>query len=342
MAKKHYIIPIFVPHEGCPHDCVFCNQREITGVQTAMTPDKAEKIIEEYLSTMDSNESRIEIAFYGGSFTGLKMKKQIELLEVAYKYCKKGLVDNLRLSTRPDYIDEEILDNLAKYKVRVIELGVQSFVEEVLEASRRGHTIKDVIEASKLIKKSGFDLGIQLMPGLPRSTWESMLYSVRQAIKLRPTLVRIYPTLVIKDTYLAELYHQGEFTPLTLETAVEVCKEELKLFRENDIQVIRIGLQPSSGVNKEAVIAGPFHPAFRQLVESDLVLDKIQQYLGDTVNTGELKLRINPRFNSVVRGQKNKNIKNLKCKYGVELKIELDNELKFGKVFDVSHNSFIM
>ncbi|SJZ63193.1 elongator complex protein 3 [Selenihalanaerobacter shriftii] len=335
MKSKHYIIPIFVPHAGCPHDCVFCNQREITGVQEGMTSNKAERIIQEYLSTISQERSKVEIAFYGGSFTGLDINRQTELLRVAYKYCKKGLVDNLRLSTRPDYIDQEILDNLAKYNVEVIELGVQSLVERVLKAAKRGHTADDVIKATKLIKESNFKLGIQLMPGLPQADQKSMLYSAQQTVKLAPDLVRIYPTLVIKDTYLAKLYSQDKFVPISIDEAVNICKEELSLFKKNNIPVIRIGLQPSDGVNKESVIAGPFHPAFRQLVESRLVLDKIKQFLNEQIkqiNQNNLILRINPRFNSTVRGQKNSNLKEFKNRYGLKVQIELDEKLKVGEI----------
>ncbi|MBM7623553.1 elongator complex protein 3 [Sporohalobacter salinus] len=327
MAKRHYIIPVFVPHQGCPHDCVFCNQREITGFQEEMTPKKVERIIEEYISTMDRKNSKIEIAFYGGSFTGLEIKDQTRLLEVAYRYCQKGLVDNLRLSTRPDYIDREILTNLTKYNVQVIELGVQSLVNKVLQASCRGHTAEDVVKSSQLIKEFGFDLGIQLMPGLPESTEDSMIYSVQKAVGLVPDLVRIYPTLIIGGTQLAELYYQGDFKPLTLMEAVEICKQELKLFRTYGIPVIRIGLQPSSGVNKEAVIAGPFHSAFRQLVESSLALERIKTYLGDNVNEDQLTFKVNSKFNSVLRGQKNNNLKVLKEEYGIETKVEIDDSL---------------
>ncbi|KXS45470.1 Radical SAM superfamily protein [Candidatus Frackibacter sp. WG12] len=332
MSKRHYIIPIFVPHAGCPHDCVFCNQREITGLQEMMTPKKAEQIIKEYLNTMDHNNSKIEVAFYGGSFTGLDIKRQSELLSVAYKYCEEGVVDNLRLSTRPDYIDQTILDNLSKYNVEVIELGVQSLVPKVLEAAYRGHTVEDVIRASKLIRKNQFKLGIQLMPGLPESDWESMLYSAQKTVELGPDLVRIYPTLVIKDTYLSKLYKKDKFTPLSLEEAVEICKEELKLFRQHQTPVIRLGLQPSDGVNKEAVIAGPFHPAFRQLVESRLVLESIIDFLGDEIESDELILKVNPRFSSTVRGQKNSNLKLLQEKYEVEIKVKIDNNLQLREI----------
>lgn len=332
MANKHYIIPIFVPHEGCPHDCVFCNQKEITGVQNEVNPVKVEAIIEEYLSTMEPDESKIEVAFYGGSFTGLDIERQQELLAVAYKYYNQGLIDNLRLSTRPDYINSSILNNLAKYKVEVIELGVQSLVEKVLKASKRGHTVEEVIKASRLIKEFDFKLGIQLMPGLPRADRASMLYSSQKTVELAPDLVRIYPTLVIENTYLAELYQRGDFTPLTLEAAVDICQEELKLFQQNDIPVVRIGLQPSTGINKEAVIAGPFHPAFRQLVESRLVLDKLWEYLGEEIKAKKLKLKVNPRFSSVIRGQKNNNLKQLQNNYGVDVEIVTDDKLDLKEI----------
>ncbi|MGM0471662.1 MAG: elongator complex protein 3 [Bacillota bacterium] len=332
MAGDYYIIPIFVPHEGCPHDCIFCNQREITGVEDEMTPDKVEQIITDYLSTIDSHNNRVEVAFYGGSFTGLAIPKQNRLLATAYEYIQEGRVDSLRLSTRPDYIDQEILTNLARYKVEIIELGVQSLFKQVLQASCRGHSVSDVKQAAKLIKAAGFKLGIQLMPGLPESTKESMIQSAARSVELAPDLVRIYPTLVIANTQLAKLYQQGQFEPLSLQKAVEICTEELRIFRRHQIPVIRIGLQPSEGVNQQAVVAGPFHPAFRQLVESNLILEKLKAKLGNEVVRKQLTLITNPKFSSVLRGQKNSNLEELRANYGIEMEIELDESLARGEV----------
>ncbi|MCK8825729.1 elongator complex protein 3 [Fuchsiella alkaliacetigena] len=331
MAKEHYIIPIFIPHFGCPHDCIFCNQREITGV-SGVSVKQVKDRIEEYLETIDHTEAKVEIAFYGGSFTGLEIEEQNRFLEVAVDYYRQGQVDNLRLSTRPDYINVEILNNLAAYGVEVIELGVQSLVAEVLEAAQRGHGVEEVLRASNLIKDFGFQLGIQLMPGLPKATRETMLYSAVKTIELAPDLVRIYPTLVIKDTALAQLYKKGLFTPLTVAEAVEICKEELLLFREAEIPVIRLGLQPSAEVNQESIVAGPFHPAFRQLVESKLVLDKLKQELGSNLRAEVISLKINPRFSSVLRGQKNSNLIDLEQSYQVEVRVETDQQLEFGKI----------
>ncbi len=328
MSKDNYIIPIFVPHLGCPHDCVFCNQREITGITERVTAKDVLKTIDEYLTTIPQDAARIEVAFYGGSFTGIDKNYQIELLSVAGSKLKQGLLTGIRLSTRPDYIDQEKLELLSKYGVSTIELGVQSLIEGVLSKSKRGHKSKDVLNAVLLIKEYGFKLGLQVMPGLPGSTIKSDLETARQVLDLRPDFIRIYPTLVIKGTELANLYQKGLYQPLSLEEAIEVSAKIVTIFQKEGIRVIRIGLQPSEGVNQEGVVAGPFHPAFRQLVDSKLFLDRLETKIGQK-KVEKLVIVINSKDTSKLRGQKNKNISILHNKHNIkDIKIKTNDNLK--------------
>lgn len=278
MSKNYYIIPIFVPHEGCPHNCVFCNQDRITGVKDRVDAKKVENIIKEYYETIENKNATIEVSFFGGTFTAIREEKQRELLEVAKKYKDLGIVQKIRMSTRPDYINDYILTYLKEYDVDIIELGIQSLDEQVLLAAGRGHSVLDVVNASKLIKKYGITLGHQLMPGLPKSTPEKDIKSAIDSIKMEPDIVRIYPSLVIKDTPMEIMYKKGDYSPYTLDMAVEVSKKIYNMFNEKGINVIRIGLQPTETINEGGdIIAGPFHPAFRELVESSLILDKIKE-----------------------------------------------------------------
>ena len=264
---KFKIIPIFVPHKGCPHQCSFCNQRHITGQLDEMTPEKAKNIIEKYLSTIDTEKHRTEIAFYGGSFTAIDMQYQTSLLKVAYSYKVNRGVKGIRLSTRPDCINEEVLDNLKKYGVTEIELGVQSMCDEVLFANNRGHTSTDVVNAVNLIRKYDFSLGLQQMTGLYKDNDEADIYTAEKISDLKPDFVRIYPTLVFNNTDLADLYRTGAYSPHTVEHAVDLCKKLKGIYDENNIKIIRLGLLMSDDEAKNNYLSGPYHPRFRELVE---------------------------------------------------------------------------
>ena len=284
--KKHAIIPIFIPHRGCPNDCVFCNQRKITARTDDVTPEDARQIIDTWLTTLrcpdNTQESRgiVEIAFYGGSFTGLSIVEQSSFLAVALDYKQKGLVDKIHLSTRPDYIDRDILDNLRKYSVDTIELGVQSFDDEVLKKSNRGHTAQDVYHAVKLIKAYGFELGIQLMIGLPGDSLESCIMSARETAGLRPALARLYPTIVLDDTELYNMYRRGEYTPLSREEVVSRSAEMYKLLDDAGITIMRVGLKSTDIIGEGGAInGGTYHPAFRQLVEGQIAKERIEPLL---------------------------------------------------------------
>ncbi len=280
--KKHAIIPVFIPHEGCPNDCVFCNQKKITARTHAEENINIEEIASRYLSTLSNPRPEvIEMAMYGGSFTGIPIEKQNEYLEVAKKYKDGGLIDKIHLSTRPDYINEEILDNLKRYDVDVIELGVQSFDDEVLRLSERGHDSNIVYKSCELIKAYGFTLGIQLMVGLPGDSLEKAVYSAREAVKIGPAIARIYPTIVIEDTKLLDMYRAGVYSPLSLEDAVEISKRMYTILYDAGINIIRVGLKSSDIISENGEIYGnTFHPAFRQLVEGRIAREKIEAELG--------------------------------------------------------------
>lgn len=347
MSKNYYIIPIFVPHEGCPHDCVFCNQDRITGTNKnsirivkdkdvkknddhpEVTDKFVEKTVNDYLETINHEEATVEVSFFGGTFTGIREEKQRELLKVAKEFKDKKLIDKIRLSTRPDYIDEYILTYLKEYGVDIIELGVQSLDEEVLRKSARGHGTEEVFKASKLIKEYGFTLGHQIMPGLPGDSFERDIYTTKQSISMKPDICRIYPSLVIKDTAMEIMYERGEYVPYTLEEAVEISKVMYDMYAENNIKVIRIGLQPTETISENGdVVAGPFHPAFRELVESSLLVDKILKSM-EAYDKGEI--HINPRDISKLYANKKVYFNKLK-EHNKNILVKQDDSVKRGCV----------
>ncbi|MDO4518051.1 MAG: radical SAM protein, partial [Bacillota bacterium] len=288
--KTHAIIPIFIPHRGCQNDCVFCNQKAITARTSDVDPDDVRRIIEEYLPTLvNRNLETIEVAFFGGSFTGIPMEEQSAFLEVALEYKQKGLINKIHMSTRPDYINRAILDNLLKYQVDIIELGVQSFDDEVLAKSKRGHTSDVVYEACALIQEYGFELGIQLMIGLPGDSLEKCLFSSREAVKIGPSIARLYPTIVLDDTELLEMYNRGEYEPMTTDEAVAITKEMYKVLHSAGINIIRVGLKSTdlisgSGDEGDRTIGHTYHPAFRQLVEGEIAKEILEEQILNNLN----------------------------------------------------------
>ena len=335
--KKHYIIPIFVPHLGCPNDCVFCNQKSISGQMKMITKEDIKNTIEFYLKNFKEKEAYIEVAFFGGSFTGIDEKLQEDFLSVAYEYIKEQKVNGIRISTRPDYINKSILKRLKKYKVQTIELGVQSANDYILKRSGRGHTFEDVKKASKLIRWYGFNLGHQMMVGLPESTRIDEINTAKQLIKLKPKMVRIYPVLVIKNTKLEKDYINEKYQPISIVQAVETCKEIYKMFVKKNIEVIRIGLQNTDEISSpenesSQVVAGPYHPAFRQLVESnvwyDIILEKIKKL---SVKVKQVEVTVHPLDVNNVVGHKRENTLKLKDTYDVVLKVKQDKNMKKGK-----------
>ncbi len=335
--KKEYIIPIFVPHLGCPNNCTFCNQKRISGQTKMVTAQDVKDTIDFFLKHFRDDYKYVEVAFFGGSFTAIDEKTQVELLEAVQEYIQNKKVNSIRISTRPDCIDKEILKRMKKYHVKTIELGVQSTNNYILKRCKRGHTYEDTKKASKLIRRYGFILGHQMMVGLPESTKQDEINTAKELIRLKPKIVRIYPVLVIKDTELADEYERGDYTPLTVGQAVERCKEIVDLFNRNKINVIRVGLQNTEeitdpGTEKSSVIAGPYHPAFRQLVESSMWYDSIVNKI-KKVNAKVKKVKIianDVNVNNII-GHKKENIEKLKDVYDVEVVIEKSEEIKPGK-----------
>ena len=262
--KKQLIIPIFIPQYGCPHQCVFCNQSKITGQEKLPGTAYVTDTVAAYLETWKGSGKR-EIAFYGGSFTGLDSSIQERFLDTAFGFIQRGLIDSIRVSTRPDYITDKGLSLLRRYKVETVELGAQSMVNEVLRLSGRGHTAEDTVTAVALVKKYGFKIGLQFMPGLPGDTGETILYTASKIVELQPDFVRIYPTIVVRDTPLEKMYVTGLYSPWSLADMVDICRKLICLFNAQGIPIIRLGLQ-STETLEQGIVAGPYHPSLRELV----------------------------------------------------------------------------
>ena len=344
---KKRIIPIFVPHRGCPHDCIFCNQKKITGVSTDVTSEEARNIIEEYLPTIPKDAS-VEIAFFGGSFTAIDEKTQNELLSVAKEYVDKGLVSDIRMSTRPDCISVDILNRLKEYKTSIIELGVQSMDAKVLHDSARGHDMKSVIDSAKLIKESGINLGLQMMVGLPSDTEEKCIETAKKFIELNPFCVRIYPTLVVKDTGLETLLNKGEYKPFTLDESIQIVKKLLVLFYVNNINVIRVGLQATEDIQLgKGIVDGPYHPAFRELVEGEMIKDYLHYLVIQNKTVSQIEIKTNNKNISKIVGNKKSNKLFFKNEFNINMKttpsnisedefiIVLDNDKEINIIRDI-------
>ena len=318
MPKQHANIPIFIPHLGCPNDCVFCNQRTISG-HNSFDPSSVRQEIESALATL--GERRAEIAFFGGSFTGIDRALMIYLLDVAEEYVKSGKVSGIRLSTRPDYIDSEILDILKKYTVNAVELGIQSTSDEVLSLSKRGHTARAAEKAARAVVDAGFNFVGQMMIGLPGSTPESEAKTALDICRLGAVAARVYPTVVFRKTELCNMSGRGEYTPLDNVTAVSRTADVLDIFDKNSVDVIRVGLCASENLaSEEEVAGGANHPALGELAMSELFFRRICEKLGDSPQNGK-DLRIYVPLGSVskVVGQKKHNIERLREKYGVNI-----------------------
>ena len=315
-------ISIFVPHLGCPQQCSFCNQKTITGKEKQPTPEDVKNAVE---TALKRKGYEYEIAFFGGSFTAIDREYMISLLEAAGEYVKNGKVQGIRISTRPDFIDDEILGILKKYGVSSIELGAQSMDDEVLKANLRGHTSADVENASRLIKDNGFELGLQMMTGLYKDTDEKAVETAKKLIALKPETVRIYPTVVLKNTYLAELYEKEEYKPQTVDDAAALCTKLLPLFEEAGIKVIRLGLHASSDIKKN-MVAGAYHEAFGEIVESRIMLNKVLKY-----PPADYEIFVNPKSVSKLKGNQKRNIYFL-IEEGYNIKITQNDKVKVDEI----------
>lgn len=292
-------ISIFIPHLGCPQQCSFCNQKTITGNEKQPTK---EDVISSVETALRKKGYTYEIAFFGGSFTAIDRDYMVSLLEAAYPYVKDGRVQGIRISTRPDFIDEEVLEILKKYGVTSIELGCQSMDDEVLKANLRGHTQKDVENASRLIKSFGFELGVQMMTGLYMDTDEKAMETAKKLIALEPATVRIYPTVVLKGTQLARLYEDEVYKPQTVDDAANLCTRLVPMFEEAGIKVIRLGLHASDDI-KRNMVAGAYHDSFGEIVKSRYMLNRILKN-----PPADYEIMVNPRSVSQLKGQQKRNI----------------------------------
>jgi len=337
---KRFIIPIFISHLGCPHRCVFCNQNRIARpASTLPTPEEVAKEIEHYLglsSRKRKSARMVQAAFYGGSFTALPVKIQEKLLYSVKPLLEKGKVHSLRLSTRPDYISAEVLGILKAHKVETVELGVQSLADEVLRISRRGYGRERVHQAVRDLQGEGFEVGIQLMIGLPGDSPEQFVATVDEVIQLRPHFVRLYPTVVIKGTPLERWFREGRYDPLSLEEAVTLTKGALQRFYQAHIPVIRVGLQPTPSLEAPGtIVAGPYHPAFRQLAESALLYERATDLLAEFPHQGRQSLTflVSPRDISTFYGQGGHTIAKLRKAFGLyEIRVRPDPQQARGSV----------
>ncbi|MDR4987870.1 MAG: radical SAM protein [Bacteroidales bacterium] len=331
---KHASIPIFIPMQGCLFDCVYCNQHHVTGQTVELRDQEIRQIIENHLETLSVKDSRIEIAFFGGSFTALPRDRQRHYLELVRPCLEHNRVDGIRLSTRPDYIDSATLCMLQEYGVQTIELGVQSMDDRVLELSGRGHTAEDVRLAAALIKDSGFSLALQMMPGLPGDTLEKSMHTAAEIIALGAEATRIYPTLVIRNTRLAELYRNNTYSPLTLDEAVLWCSLIVPVFEKAGVHILRLGLHPSDGLlHGHEMLAGPFHVAFGELVYSEIWHNIFMEITPD--QSKGVAIAVHPRQLNHAIGHKSKNKNMLREKFR-SVRFETDHSLS-SRNFTISY-----
>ena len=327
---KHSNVAIFVPHNGCPHCCSFCNQVKITGKQKQPTPQDVINSANIAINSKAYNPLFSEIAFFGGSFTAIERTYMVSLLETAYQYIKDKKFSGIRISTRPDCIDDEILFLLKKYGVTSIELGAQSMCDDVLSANMRGHTVADVVNASQLIKKYGFNLGLQMMTGLYKSTVEKDIFTAQKICELQPATVRIYPTIIMENTVLGDYYTKGEYKTYSLEQTVDLCAVLLEMFNKNNITVIRLGLHSTEDVEK-GMLAGPWHPSLGELCFSRVYRNAIEKYItNNSLSQGSYTISINNKEISKALGQKRGNV-NYFADKGYNIKFISDTAVEKGE-----------
>ena len=331
MSGRACIIPVFVPHLGCPHTCVFCNQRRISGSEKSATAETVKQAVAQ-AAALPSHGAKRQLAFYGGSFTAIPAAQQEELLGAAQEAIRQGSVDSIRLSTRPDAIDEQVLARLKRFGVETVELGAQSMDDEVLRLSERGHTAADVERAAAAVKAAGFSLVLQMMTGLPGDSAEKSIATAKRIIALRPDAVRIYPTVIVRDTALYDRYLAGEYREHTVEDAVALCARLVPLFEEAEIGIIRLGLNPTEELSSGAAVAGAYHPALGELVKSRIYLNKARALLTGVEAKSRVTLGVDRRALSQMTGQKRGNLRALRAEFDLaDIKI-LPVELKYGEI----------
>lgn len=328
MSARQNIIPLFVPHVGCPNDCVFCNQRRISGVVRPVTPEEVSAAIQQGAAITPDGVQR-QLAFYGGSFTAIPLEVQTALMEAAQPFLRDGTIASIRLSTRPDAIDEETLLRLRDWGVETIELGAQSMDDTVLTLAGRGHTAAQVRKAAALVKAHGFRLILQMMTGLPGDEdGAASVYTAGEIAALRPHGVRIYPTVIVKDTALCDQWLAGAYREHTVDVAVEVCARIVPIFEEAEIPVIRLGLNPTEDLSAGDAVAGAYHPALGELVRSRMLLERAKVLLQGCERGQEAEIFVGKGKTSQMIGQKRRNIRLLQEEFGLsQIKIrELDRK----------------
>lgn len=324
------ILPVFISHRGCPHQCVFCNQKTIAGEAQYPTAEALK-----HRATVWKAQAGVapELAFYGGSFTGIPVDDQMALLHMAQDLLHSGAIAKIRLSTRPDYLDPVTLKRLRDFDVACIEIGVQSFSDAVLQASGRGHDAQTTREAIRRVREAGFQCGAQLMVGLPQDTPECSLASAREAVKLGVDVVRIYPTVVLRETLLAEAFGRQEFTPWSPEEIITCCAEMVMVFEAADIPILRIGLQDTPQLHGEAaIVAGFHHPALGELVRSRVWRHRLEMLWHNSGRGTDLTVRGHSRVHSQLIGQKRCHVAYFQETHGVRFKVVDDDRLAVGDV----------
>jgi histone acetyltransferase (RNA polymerase elongator complex component) len=336
MSIKHFSIPIFIPELACPNRCIYCDQQKISGINKEFSIEEIIQIIENHLKTIPDKDTEIEVGFFGGSFTGIPDEKQRIYLQSIQPYIKKGVIKSIRLSTRPDYIDSAKLNLLKKYHVKTIELGAQSLDDEVLKLSARGHSVADVKNASKLILENGFDLGLQMMIGLPGDTPEKSIETAKKIIEFGASNTRIYPTIVIKGTKLEHAFLKNEYKALSINETVGIIKEIIPLFEKSNVKIIRIGLHPSEALNGDAYVAGPLHPSIRELVETEIWKDMLLAYTKKTLNNDTISITVSPKAFNYAIGYQATN-KRILEKYYKKVIFLKDNQLQKREFYVDTH-----
>jgi histone acetyltransferase (RNA polymerase elongator complex component) len=332
MTMTPIIIPVFLPYLGCRERCLFCNQK--AKAQQIPSPSSVRKFIESSLIELPSikNNKEVQVALYGGSFTAIHRDDQIQYLKEVRPLLFSGTINSLRISTRPDALDQDTLSLLKEHGVKTVEIGAQSMIDEILSLSQRGHRAEDTISATTRLKQSGFEVGLQLMMGLPGDTLERFLQTLDRVIDLKPDFVRIHPTLVLKGAPLEVLWKNKKYFPLSLKEAIDWLRVGVLRLEEASIPVARIGLQPTKELERD-YLAGPYHPAVHQLIDSAIFFDMAKSLLQNYPNGSQAIFLCHPKEVSNLRGQRNENILKLKEQFGLrEISIQSTEDIQRGSI----------
>lgn len=344
MKNRTKVIPIFVPHEGCPHDCVFCNQKKISGSVKSPSLEEIRDLIEASLLTIDRSKYSIILAFYGGSFTAISQSRQKMYLEIAREYKDDNKIQYIRLSTRPDYMDKSQVNLLKEYKVDHVELGIQSTDPEVLNCTKRYYSMKDIEIAVKNLLRVQIDYGFQIMPGLPKDTKEKFVKTCTDLLPLKPSTLRIYPTIVITGTEMEGMFDKGLYEPLSLDEAVEWTMIGYILFKQIGTDIIRMGLHASESLlYEDNMIAGPFHSAFGEMVESRIYWYMFKEFIQEHhLQNTQIHIKANPKDFSKISGNKGENRKKLENQYNIKYRFLEDHSLIEDMIIEYEDKSYFL